>query len=363
MAKPGGLRIDRKLAKAILFEEAAKAAAGYVDQSWVKPIEKLSEAAVGEARTHIAFLGTVILAKCTEPRIDVYALQSSAGPNGYSARGLAQNVLAPNAPWLDINLGVTGREPLNNQPYFGKKWLTRDATVRNPALLGQLCDILDRLKGASEEQTRQALRAFIDVRRRHGVRYSRTVSERVNVSIPDLIDNIEKLVARASENGRRAQAVVAGLMDVFAGEARVDARRVNDPSRSIPADVNVRVAEGKGWERIFEVRDKAVTFEDLILLVKKCMDFEVPEAVMVAIAPNPDMSLLHQARGWAAERGVALTLFSDWPSLVAQVLHWAPTPALEGAALAPACIERRLIEVEASAEAVKEWQELVASRQ
>jgi hypothetical protein len=220
-----------------------------------------------------------------------------------------------------------------------------------------VCDFLDRVEAANEEQTRRALRAFIDVRRRYGARYSRAVSDRVDVSIPDLVAKIETLVGGASEGGRRAQAVVAGLMDVFAGEDRVDARRVNDPSRSIPADVNVRAAGG--WERVFEVRDKAVAREDLFHFVRKCLDFEVPEAVMIAIAPNPDMSLLEEARLWAAERGVALTLFSDWSTLVEQSLHWASTPALEGAAVVPARIEQRLIEVEASAEAVELWQSLV----
>jgi hypothetical protein len=357
--RPKSLRIDKRLARAILFEEGAKAAAGYVDPSWVKPIEALSEAAVGKAATHIAFVGTAILAKAVEPRVDVFALKSRSGPAGYSARSLAKDVLAANAPELDINLGVTGREPLNNQPYFHNDRLTRDAKVRDPQLLSMVCDIIDRLEGASEEQTRQALRAFIDVRRRYGARYSRAVSDRVDLSVHDLIDKIETLVGGASEGGKRAQAVVAGLMDVFAGGDRVDARRVNDPSRSIPADVNVRDASGDGWERAFEVRDKPVAREDLFHFVRKCLDFKVPEAVMAAIAPNPDLSLLDEAQRWAAERGVTLTLFSDWPTLVRQALHWAATPSLEGATLAPARIEQRLIEVEASEEAVELWQSLI----
>ncbi|QEH81580.1 hypothetical protein EIK56_27230 [Sphingomonas sp. C8-2] len=59
--------IDRKIARGVLYEEAAKAAAGYVDQSWVQPIEALSEAVTGKSLTHIAFLGTAILAKTSIP--------------------------------------------------------------------------------------------------------------------------------------------------------------------------------------------------------------------------------------------------------------------------------------------------------
>ena len=49
--------IDKRLARGALYEEAAKAAAGHIDPSWVKPIEQLSEAATGKSLTHIAFLG------------------------------------------------------------------------------------------------------------------------------------------------------------------------------------------------------------------------------------------------------------------------------------------------------------------
>lgn len=359
MARASGILIDKQTAKGILYEEAAKAASGYVDPGWIKQLEAVSEAAVGRGATHIAFIGTAILAKCVNQQVDVFAIKSRSGLNGYSARSLAKDVLAANAPELDLNLGVTGREPLNNQPYFRSERLTRDAPVRDPKLLSVVCDFLERLETATPEQARQALRAFIDVRRRHGTRYSRSLSNRVDVSVSGLTECIETLVRGASEGGRRAQAVVAGLMDVFAGSDRVEARRVNDPSRSVPADVNVRAADGS-WERVFEVRDKAVSREDLYHLVRKCLDFEVEEAVMVAIAPSPDLSLLEEARWWAAERGVLLTLFSDWSSLVEQALHWSSTPGLRAATLVPIRVEERLIEVEASEVAVRTWQELTS---
>lgn len=355
--------INYRLARGVLFEEAAKAAAGYVDQSWVKPIEALSDAAAGSSLTHIAFLGTAILAKCADPKIDVFSVKKRDGGNAYSARGLCHGVIVPNAPELDIHLGVTGREPLNNQPYVSIDRLTRGATVRSTAqnVLNMLCDILDRLQASSEEQARQAMRAFIEVRRRYGTRYSRAVSERVQISVAALVENITALVSASSEGGRRAQAVVAALMDVFAGRERVDARRVNDPSRTTPADVNVRRAEGGGWERVFEVRDKAVSREDLYLLVSKCIGGEVGEAVMVAIAPSPSISLLGEARAWAAERGIALTVFSDWATLISQALYWGPLPTLEGASELPARIEQRLIELEASEEALALWVSLIGA--
>lgn len=358
--------IDNRIARGVLYEEAAKAAAGHIDQTWAKPIEQLSdEAEASKSLTHIAFLGTAILAKCVDNDVDVFAVKASAGPRAYSARGLCHGVLVPNAPELDINLGVTGREPLNNQPYFHiPDRLSRDTRVRSTArgVLNLLCDILDRLDTSSPEQARQAMRAFIDVRRRLGTRYSRSMEDRVGVSVDKLIEAIETLVRDDSEGGRRAQAVVAALMDVLAGEERVDARRVNDPSRSVPADVNVRSMSEAGWERAFEVRDKPVSREDLYLLASKCIEAGVGEAVMVAIAPAPEIRLLDEAKAWAAERGVNLVLFSDWGTLVGQALHWAPLPSLEAATLVPGRVEQRLIEVEASTEALKLWGDLFAAQ-
>lgn len=348
-------------AKSILFEEGAKAVAGHIDHAWEALVEQLSKAAGETSRTHVAFLGTAMLAKCVDPTVDVFAVKKEAGPNAYSARGLCHGVLVKNAPELDINLGATGREPLNNQPYFRIMRVSRDIPVRSTArpIVELLCDILEKLEGASEEQARQALRAFISVRRKHGARYTRSVTDRLSVTVDQLVGAIEQLVAADSEGGRRAQAVVAALMDVFAGDGRVDARRVNDPSRSVPGDVNVRAAGGEGWERVLEVRDKPITREDLYVLVRKCQETAVSEAVMVAVAPSQPAVPVAEARSWAAERGVALTVITSWDAMVRQALLWAPTPQLEGAAMLPALVEQRLIELEVSAEALSLWTSLL----
>lgn len=353
--------IDYGRAEAILTREAAKATAGHIDRGWEALVEQLSKAAGETSRTHIAFLGTAILAKCVDPSVDVFAVKKEAGPNAYSARTLCHTVLVRNAPEFDINLGATGREPLNNQPYFRIMRVSRDIPVRTTSrhIVELLCEILEKLDIAGEEEARQALRAFIYVRRQHGARYTRSVTDRVPMSVGQLVQAIEQLVAADSEGGRRAQAVVAALMDVFAGERRVDARRVNDPSRSVPGDVNVRMVSGDGWERVFEVRDKPITREDLYVLVKKCQETGGNEAVMVAVAPSQPSVPVVEAQAWAAERGVALTVFTSWGELARQSLHWAPTPQLEAAAMLPSLVEQRLVELEVSGEALSLWASLL----
>ena len=124
--------VDYEKAKTILIEEASKPAA-HVDRTWDSAIETFHKACHGAAQTHIAVLGTAILAKCVDINVDVFALQRRAGANGYSARSLSNKVLAPKAREMDIHLGVTGLEPHQNSPYTGETRIRRDFDVRTYA--------------------------------------------------------------------------------------------------------------------------------------------------------------------------------------------------------------------------------------
>ena len=358
MTRAPGLRIDRERATSVLFQEAARAAAGYVDPAWKDEFESFSKAcAQKNYRTHIAFLGTAILAKICVSDVDVFAIKAEAGPGAYSARGLCHGVLVPNAPELDINLGVTGREPLNNQPYFRSLRVSRDMTVRTTArpIVEQLCNLLERLAVASTADAKQALRAFIVVRRTFGARYSeRKIT--AGASPEKLISAIEGFVAEAADGGRRAQAVVAGLMDVFASPERVICNRVNDPSRARPGDVVI--LDDERIERCFEVRDKPVSREDLYHFVTKVAEGEHGEAVMVAVSKSQSIVPIEEVRHWSRERGVGLWVFLQWEDLVRQVLLWSPHPSLHAAAAAPAAIRLRLVELEVDPAAVEGWVDL-----
>lgn len=81
---------------------------------------------------------------------------------------------------------------------------------------------------------------------------------------------------------KRAQALVVGLLDVFADKERVEAGRINDPSRKYPGDVCGRSREDSSkWEEAVEVRDKPVTETDVRIFGKKCVDVGVREAAVV----------------------------------------------------------------------------------
>jgi hypothetical protein len=357
-------RIDKARARSILFEESARVGAGFIDPAWERLIEAFSQACETSSRTHIAFLGTAILAKCLDVRFDAFAVKSE-GERAYSARGLCHNVLVPNAPEIDINLGVTGREPLNNQPYFRVQRVSRDMPVRGPVrpVIDMLCGILDKLEAlTSEAEARQALRAFIAVRKRYGTRYAPLTRITATMTTEEVLAAISRLVAESSEGGRRAQAVVAALMDVFAGSERVHVGRINDPSRTVPGDVAVRSREDATvWERVFEVRDKPVSREDLLLFIARCRDAGITEIAVVAVASAQEAIPLAEARAWAIERGMTLSVFRTWDELVRQALYWGPTPQIEAIAKLPAAIYERLVGLEVSPGGASAWLDLIGA--
>ena len=114
------MKIDKHSALKVLEEESRNS--GSCPNSWIELIDLISTECQKDAnKTFIALLGTALLARATDIRADPFSLKAGFGtPGAYSARSLCKEVLAANALRLRIDLGVTGREPLNNQPFFAE---------------------------------------------------------------------------------------------------------------------------------------------------------------------------------------------------------------------------------------------------
>ncbi|MBV8882780.1 MAG: restriction endonuclease, SacI family [Chroococcidiopsidaceae cyanobacterium CP_BM_RX_35] len=197
------MRLDKVQAVSVLYREATLATTENVSADWVKIVEQFSESCQGASKTHIAFLDTAMLAKAVSLQVDVFAVKAGAeGPGAFSARGLGHGVLVPHATELGINLGVTGREPLNNQPYFRISRVSRDIPVHSNAkpIINMLCDILDRLALIqTEREAREALRSFIYVRRNYQPKYLEIAASEANISSEQLVSVIETFVQENSE--------------------------------------------------------------------------------------------------------------------------------------------------------------------
>jgi len=274
-------------------------------------------------------------------------------------------VLVPLAAELGMSLGVTGREPLNNQPYFRMTRLDDDTPVHAGAreAFDYMLSLVRELQDISDEtDARAVLAAFIAVRRRYQPTY--VDNEGGTALTPEaLIEAIGNFVRENSEGGKRTQAVVAGLVDVFAGPERVESGRINDPSRNYPGDVCVRSQDDPNvWEKAIEVRDKPVAASDVQIFGKKCIDLGVREAALVMVADGQETLDRPALAEWANSLGIGLTLFDSWEGFVNQVLYWSELPKVIGANEVVSFIHDRLIGVEASPEAVELWQTLTSPR-
>lgn len=358
--------IDHARAERVLREEAAKAGKDPGPAPWRDKVERLSALCLrGKAITHIAFLGTILLARSVDRRADVKWIKPSHAqdaPNAFSARTLSEKVLVPVAAELGIHLGATGPQPLNNQPYFRMTFLGDDTPVRSNArpAFDFMLGLVREIEGMDEAQAREALRAYIVVRTGHAPKYAPAAGVAA-VSREGVSAAIVAFVGEESEGGKRAQAVVAGLLDAAYGADRVVTDRINSPSRRYPGDVCVLSEAGsEEIERAFEVKDKPVSLTDIQIFGRKCIEFGVREAayVMVAAAQSaPDAIAVYR---WAAGLGLGMTLHTQWPPLVRQCLFWGLLPTPDGAVEAVSRIRERLITIEAAPASLERWERFVA---
>lgn len=358
------LRIDKKLAEEILREEARNSETDPGDPSWIRHTETLSKLCEeGNARTHIAFIGTAILAKSVDRRADLKWVKPSHAkdaPFAFSARTLAEGVLVPVSADLGFHIGVTSPQPLNNQPYFRMTYLG-DATPIHaggrPAF-NYVLELVKLLDLMNEDQARAAMRAYITVRSRYQPRYADAPGE-LHVTPASLEAAIQSFVGENSEGGKRAQAVVAGLFDTAFGEANVESARINDPSRSHPGDVCVVI--GGATVKAVEVKDKPVTFNDVQIFGKKAVDMGASDAAYVMVAAKQDQLNERTLNAWAEGFGLSLTLFYGWTSLVQEALYWSNRPARAASKFAAERIRLRLVAVEAHPDTIVRWNNLVSA--
>ncbi len=359
------MRINKNRAVIVFREEAEHADSGDLDVSWVEKVEELSRLCEeGVSKTHIAFLGTAMLAKSVNREADLFAIKpehARDNPSAFSARTLCHSVIVPLAAELGISIGVTGREPLNNQPYFRMTRLDDGTPVHagGRAAFDYMLELVRELQDVPDEApARAALRAFIAVRRRYQPRYTDIEGE-TPIAPDKLTTAISRLVLDNSERGKRAQAVVAGLMDVFAGPERVESGRIHDPSRKYPGDVCVRSeADPNTWEKAIEVRDKPVAVSDVQTFAKKCIDMAVREAALVMVSEHQETLDAAALTRWANGFGIGLTLFHGWDGFIEQALFWSELPKPVAASRAVGFIHQRLVMVEAAPEAVVLWRSL-----
>jgi hypothetical protein len=349
--------MDYRIAAETFERALALAASGKaIPKEWVTRTQGLERSS---SKTFIAMLGTALLARATDPSVDPLTLKASAksssGMVAYSARGLATSVLVPKAVAHGVHLGVTGREPLNNHPFYAASRITRELPVKagEAASLHYLVETLDRVATLDVDEALAALASFIQVRTQKA-RPVRAALPLVGgaITFPKLVTAARGYITADPEGGKRGQALVAAALDlVFEG---VEAGAVHDPSRRSPGDVRVR--SGRKLSLAAEARQKPVTSTDVLLFAQRLSESGAGQGLYVALSPQQDPLDLDGLREQALdEYGIALEILIGVEELLRSALVWSGRAMEDVLRRFPDGMLARLRDLEISPEGQRTW--------
>ncbi|MDA0632264.1 restriction endonuclease, SacI family [Nonomuraea sp. MCN248] len=349
-----GIHIDHARARRILEEAYILAEEDTeLPQEWIDLATMLREDKA--SGTFTPALGTALLARACDDQVDPLGLKETQGERSYSARTLCHNVLVPASVELNFSLRLTGREPINNQPFFRFDHYDeiKRERVRASALpyFDALKRNLERLEGYSAMEARLALGAFLRVCIEIARKSQRAIgSSRLLES--SLIDLTDRYVSTGSHIPRKLQACVAAGLDML--HAEVVSRRINDPSRDIPGDVQVK-ADGNILLSV-EVRGKPVSIAELEQFARAVSAAGIPRAALVVSNPR-HISLLNSERIPTLEKdlGVSINVHESVHAFLRNVFGWSGLQVAQVISDFPGALHRRIAEIEVKLSEIDRW--------
>jgi hypothetical protein len=349
-----GITIPAKRLEFVLEQAVALAESDVrLPEEWTHRTLRISDC---PSKTYIAAFGTALLAQATDSRVDVLTVKSGAGPTAYSMRGVVK-VLASRAAHYGYHLGVTKKEPLNNQPWYGGSRIDRFTTVRDDAkpYHRDLIRYLNDLNQLKSEEAKLALAAFIRVRQE----YQRADEERAAaISAPSggdlegLLEILEIFLNDDPEHGRRGQALAAAVLD-FAHDD-VHLASIHDPTG---LDVSVR-QRGRPVLGV-EVKQKLADEGIALQLAKAAREAGSHSALLLALAPDQrplDREVIRSTAFGA--HGVIALVCETVAEFVAHVLGYGAVDPAAFIAELPTAYLRRMQEHEVSAAGQQYWADL-----
>lgn len=336
-------------------------------------IEKFVGLSQSVGKTHIAFLGTALLAKILNPRVNLYYLKPSKIEHeqekelAYSARSICHSILVPFARKNNINLGATGAEPLNNQPYFGMNTLN-DGTGIHPTAkpaYEELLALINKIQKTSESETEELLAQFFRATKKVPQLATKMIKVGSQLTIPHLCQQLNSLLAEKSENGKRAQAFASGILDAFFNEYFIDvgSGRVNDPSRTRPGDITLKLAKTDStvWVAV-EVKHKPVSHQEIINFVEQATkSFTVKNFVYLSLHTDQEPLDTHRLAFEAHAFGSSLKVFMSIQEFISDILFWPHSNMTANAPTVVNHIYRRLEEIECEPITLRRFQQQLGS--
>ena len=342
------------------FEEAFNLARSDdpLPQEWLDRARKVGES---PNKTFIALLGTALLAKSTDARVDPFALKTRKYRTAYSARSLCKDVLVPCAVAAGVHIGTTGREPLNNQPFFRYDRVARDMDVHASTRphLDYLCESLGALKQLDHPETLKALAAFLRIRLAEALPQIKPVRVQLALGVSELISQASLFITEDPESGKRGQALVAAALDLVFDDVRTT--RVYDPSRHWPGDVVV--GKENAITLSVEVKQRPASATEILQFAARCAEMKVHRAIAATLHPEQAPLDADELREESWRRmGVHLSVLEGASATLLSALTWTHRPLEDALQAFPQLMADRLEELEVSREGQARWKALFEER-
>lgn len=313
------------------------------------------------AKTWTPAFATLLLAKATDDTVDTMSLKADEGnPSAYSARGLCHKIIVPAAAEHRFSIRNTGREPMNNQPFFRYERIDQLDRVRNPADREYFVDVAQQANMLDRAEALEALAAFL----REALAVS-AAARSVNVRANGLTASGAQIAVEdflrfdAPDRPHRLQAFAAACLGLLYDSVRT--RRINDPSRDFPGDVHAVV--GGEVAVAMEVRGKPVGPSDLSSFGEACESAGLGRAIMFVDAPLQIELGPHIAVNNRSGRSTQIAAFTSAPELLAESFLWARRPLPDAIDAFATDYLTRLQEIEVTVPTLQEWARAVAIAQ
>ena len=349
-----GITIPKKKLEQTL-EEAVSRAEGQeqLSPAWER---RVLEIGVCPSQSYVAALGTALLAKAADPRIDALTVKAKVSPSAYSMRGVVK-VLVEKAPLYRYHLGRKGPEPLNNQPWFHSERVDRAEGVASNAqpYHRDLVRWLTELNQGTGADAMTGLVAFIRLRQKAEEEEVQALGQlEISAKAPmgDLLDVLQLFLNQDPENGRRGQALVAALLDLVYEEVRL-------PSIHDPTGLDVTVWSDAQLVLGVEVKQKPVTESSVLHLAEEASSRGADKALFVALSPQQRPLDRETTRTRALEEdGVLVGINESVPELVTAAALSSRLSAEAFAEKLPNLYLKRLREHQVSIAGQQYWSDL-----
>lgn len=305
-----------------------------------------------KTKTYTTALATMLLAKSTNDQVDIMAIKVK-GDKSYSMRGLAHRVVVPASVRLGFTLRTSGREPLNNQPWFRYDRIDEIDRVREKEEYTTFFEIACKVGHLSSEEAILGLASFL--------RVSGNVKKGVKDSPTDARGLGRRSLRAASgdflriDGGFRPARLQAFAAACLAMNYRnIQTRKLNDPSRDFPGDIQSTF--GDVVTLAMEVRAKAMQPSDLDIFSASCFSVGIDRvAILVDSVDHVEFPRSSEIFKKVENRGQRLILFESALDLLDASLDFCDLPLTTAVSSFAKEYNIRLRDMGLPHEVVMEW--------